>query len=151
MPSFQIQIECKTPKCLIFSQLRCESIKMKMSPKTVFDINAIKCILHLCMRYSTGQQKCDKCGWSDHPDDFRVDSPLVRWPLASCTRATPLKKSTLHCQEDCCTQPWGSGTDGALTKGFSDLTIVGMDPSKTKYAPYCPDIRSFSVPGKMYV
>ena len=105
-----------------------------------YDINAIKHICHLCMRYSTGQQKCEERGWSHHPDDFRVDSRLVRWALASCTRATPLKKPTLHCQEDCCTQPWGSGADGALTKGFSDLTIVGMDPSKTKYAPYCPEI-----------
>ena len=102
-------------------------------------------------RSSTGQEKCEgRC----HPvpiRDFRVDSRLVRWALASCTRATPLKKPTLHCQEDCCTQPWGSGADGALTKGFSDLTIVGMDPSKTKYAPYCPVIRPSSVPAKMYI
>ena len=61
------------------------------------------------MSASPGQQKYEssRC----HSDDFRVDSKVVRWTLASWKVTITLPV------EDCCTQPWGSaGSDGQ--RGF---------------------------------
>ena len=120
-------------------------VMIKMSAVPMRNSQTTAKTVYLCMRCSsTGQQKCEDFGWCHRRDDFRVDSQLVRWALASASQSNPQKVAIALPAEDWCTQPWGSGADGALTKGFSDLTIVRMDPSKTKYAPYCPDIQHSS-------
>ena len=82
-----------------------------------------------------------------------IPKPWLPCGLSAGQMAT---ESCHHCIATCSglhptDQPWGSGADTGLTKGFSDLTIVRMDPSKTKYAPYCPVTPPYSAPGKMHI
>ena len=118
----------------------------RFSDKKVQLLIMIK-FFHLCIRRSsTGQEKCEERGGC-HPvptRDFRVDSRLVRWPLRSKSHHCIARALRIA-------PNLGGAAQTELTKGFSDLTIVGTDSSKTKYAQYCPEIRSSSAPGQMHI